>query len=277
MDTALQPLPTQGSDASASLRLFPVRELGAVIYENDKLTEAQIAVIIPLYNYESMITECLDSVAAQDLQKLSILVIDDASTDGGGERAAAILSRYESRFARAQVVRHSRNQGLSMARNSGMAWSREPYLFMLDADNRIKRSCLTKLLEALETSGAAFAYSQLRMFGEVDAIGLADVWDPARLRDGNYIDAMALLRRDALLAAGGYATLANDYGWEDYDLWCRFAELGYSGVFLPEILGDYRVHNSSMLRAQTTNYTETLMAELTIRHPSIFLTRSTTA
>ena len=270
MDTAPPYPPFREEDASARLRLFTVQDLGVVEYEKDRPSEAQVAVVVPLYNYEAMITECLESVAEQDLQQVSVIVIDDASTDGGGERAAAVLRRCDSRFASARLVRHLTNQGLSMARNSGVAWSREPYLFMLDADNRIRPPALSRLLAAIEASGAAFAYSQLRMFGEVEAIGIADVWDPARLRYGNYIDAMALLRRDALLAAGGYATLANDYGWEDYDLWCRFAELGYAGLFLPEILCEYRVHNSSMLRAKTAAHATVLMAELALRHPSIF-------
>ena len=158
-----------------------------------------------------------------------------------------------------------------MARNSGIAWTSEPYLFMLDADNRIKPPCLSRLIEALETSGAAFAYPQLHVFGETEGVGLADVWDIRRLRAGNYIDAMALLRRDALVAAGGYATLANEYGWEDYDLWCRLAELNHDGVFLPEILGEYRVQSSSMLRAKTAKYLRPLTAELTLRHPTILL------
>ena len=119
---------------------------------------------------------------------------------------------------------------------------------MLDADNRLRPPALTRLLEALESSGAAFAYSQLRLFGDASGVGVADVWDPARLRKGNYIDAMALVRRQALLDVGGYAVLADDHGWEDYDLWCRFAAAGIKGVFLPEALCDYRVHGNSMLR-----------------------------
>ena len=270
MDTTLRPPATSDEDASARLRLFPIRELGVVQYENEQRGEAQVTVVVPLYNYEPTIAECLESVAAQDLPQLSVVVIDDASTDNGGEKAASILRQHDRRFVSARVVRHVRNQGLSMARNSGVAWSREPYLFMLDADNRIRPSCLSKLVEALELSKAAFAYSQLRMFGDVDGFGLADVWDTARLREGNYVDAMALVRRDALVAAGGYATLANDYGWEDYDLWLRFAELDYRGVFLPEILCEYRVHKSSMLRMRTAHYTKPLMAELILRHPRIF-------
>ena len=271
MDTIAQATAMPVEAVTEPRRLFPVRELGTVVYEQlGPSKKAEIAVVIPLYNYEKTIGECLESVLAQDLEAVSVVVIDDASTDDGGRLAVELLSRHDQRFAAARVVRHRKNQGLSMARNSGIAWSDEPYLFMLDADNRIRRSCLTKLLEALEVSGAAFAYSQLRMFGEVDGLGLADVWEPSRLRDGNYIDAMALLRREALAAAGGYATLANDHGWEDYDLWCRFAGLGFAGVFVPEVLGEYRVHQASMLRAQTSRYVDTLTAELRVRHPRIF-------
>jgi glycosyltransferase involved in cell wall biosynthesis len=253
------------------LRLFPVKDLGVLQYEAQGAGAAQVVVVIPLYNYESLIVECIESVAEQDLLPVSIIVIDDASTDGGGKKAISVLRRLAHRFASVRVVRHSKNQGLSMARNSGIAWTEEPYLFMLDADNRIRRPCLSRLLEAIEVSGAAFAYPQLRFFGEVDMLGHADVWEPARLRDGNYIDAMALIRRSALTAVGGYVTLANDHGWEDYELWCRFAEAQYDGVFLPEILGEYRVHKTSMLRSKTNNHTKSLKAEIMLRHPALFI------
>ena len=262
---------TSSSDTSCTPHLFPLKDLGAVEYESQQQGEMpQVVVVISLYNYEGTITECVESVAAQDLHALSVLIIDDGSTDGGAEKAVSTLRRFQHRFVNSRVVRHFTNQGLSMARNSAIAWSEEPYLFILDADNRIRRPCLSRLLEAIEISGAAFAYPQLRMFGDADAIGLADVWEPARLRRGNYIDAMALIRRSALIAAGGYVTLANDRGWEDYELWCRFADLQYSGVFLPEILGEYRVHEASMLRTWTNNQTKELRAELKLRHPKLF-------
>jgi glycosyltransferase involved in cell wall biosynthesis len=205
----------QAPPVQSTLRTFNVCELGSVVYEHVLPGVAEVAVVVPLYNYQPMIENCLVSVATQDLQPLSLIIIDDASTDDGGKIAAAVVKSYRSRFSTARIIRHHRNQGLSMARNSGIAWSHEPYLFMLDADNRIRRSCLIKLLEAIKTSGAAFAYSQLRMFGEIDAIGQADVWDPERLSEGNYIDAMALVCRGALERTRGYTSLVNEYGWED--------------------------------------------------------------
>jgi glycosyltransferase involved in cell wall biosynthesis len=251
-------------------RLFDVRSLGAVVHEIRTEGAADVAVIVPLYNYAATIEECLLSVVRQTLTPVSVVVIDDASTDDGPARAVDVLTRYQARFVSARVVRQIRNQGLSMARNAGLAWSSERLVFMLDADNRLRPPALLRLLEAIETSGAAFAYSQLRMFGDSDGLGVAGPWDPKRLRNGNYIDAMAMIRRDALLAADGYAVLADDHGWEDYDLWCRFAERGLSGVFLPEVLCDYRVHGGSMLRSRTNQHYDALMTEMAMRHPALF-------
>jgi glycosyltransferase involved in cell wall biosynthesis len=256
------------------MRPYEVTNLGEVVYQIRHGGAARVAVLIPLYNYADTVLETLDSVVRQDLQDLSVIVIDDASTDNGGEEARSFLQQHSARFTEARVVRHRHNQGLSMARNSGIAWSSEPYLFMLDADNRLRPPALSRLLAALQCSGAAFAYSQLRWFGDEEGIGLADVWEPPRLAVRNYIDAMALIRRDALLRAGGYAALADSHGWEDYDLWCRFAEMGLEGVFLPELLCDYRVHGTSMLRSRTNVHHDALMAEMRLRYPVLFRRRS---
>ena len=252
------------------LSRFDVKALGDLVYESQGAGEAEIAVVIPLYNYADTIGEALQSVVAQDLAPLAIVVIDDCSTDEGGQQAVTFLGSHAARFTAARVVRHRCNQGLSMARNSGIVWSDEPFLFMLDADNRLRPPALSRLLDALHCSRAEFAYSQLRMFGDEEGIGLADIWEPRRFKTANYIDAMALIRRGALLAGGGYAVLADDHGWEDYDLWCRFVELGFEGVFLPELLCDYRVHSTSMLRSRTNKYHDALMAEMRLRHPSVF-------
>jgi glycosyltransferase involved in cell wall biosynthesis len=272
------PTPPCRPDASGELTAreaspsagFDIKALGDIVYESQGAGEAEVAVVIPLYNYAETIGEALKSVVAQDLAALAIVVIDDYSTDEGGQEAIAFLESHAARLTTARVVRHRRNQGLSMARNSGIAWSDEPFLFMLDADNRLRPPALSRLLDALHCSGADLAYSQLRMFGDEEGIGLADIWQPQRFAVGNYIDAMALIRREALLAAGGYAVLADDHGLEDYDLWCRFVELGFEGVFLPELLCDYRVHAASMLRSRTNKHHDALMAEMRLRHPSLF-------
>jgi glycosyltransferase involved in cell wall biosynthesis len=252
------------------MRSFDVKSLGEIAYQKDG-KPAEVAVIVPLYNYEEHIIECLKSVVAQTLPSLAIVVVDDCSTDNGPERAIEFLNEHSSRFQSVRVVHHARNQGLSMARNSGIAWSEEPLLFMLDADNRIRPPALTRLKSAIEVDGADFAYSQLFIFGDEIGIGSADIWHVDRLRHGNTIDAMAMIRRPALLKAEGYDLLADDHGWEDYDLWCRFYAMGIRGVFVPELLCDYRRHLSSMVNSRTNHNLDTVVAEMALRHPNIFV------
>ena len=252
------------------LRIFDVKALGETIYESRDAGEAEVVVVIPLYNYAHTITEALESVVKQDLPALAVIVVDDSSTDDSGQRAVDFLERHPARFSRAQVVRHHCNQGLAMSRNSGIVHSTAPFIFMLDADNRVRRPALSRLLDALHHSGADFAYSQLRRFGDEEGIGNADIWQPKRLRTMNYIDAMALIRREALLAVRGYSSSAVEQGWEDYDLWCNFAELGFEGVFLPELLCEYRVHSTSMLRNRTNDHHTALKLEMQLRHPKLF-------
>lgn len=259
--------------ATAGLRLFDVRALGQPVYHHDSGETAEVAVIIPLYNYAVFIEECLESLLDQDLERFSVVVVDDCSSDGGGRLAIDILQRHAARFASATVIAHLRNQGVSMARNSAIAWCAHPCLFMLDADNRLRPPALSRLLDALLVSGAAFTYPQVFNFGDTRSMGVADIWSRERLRRGNYIDTMAMIRRDALLAAGGYGVLADDNGWEDYDLWCRFAVLGLEGVFLPEVLCEYRVHGNSRTGAQTASSYEALSAELTQRYPGLFVVK----
>lgn len=253
------------------LRQFDVRALATLELEHEApaADQAEVVVAVPLYNYGPVIVECLQSVLEQDLGPLSLVVIDDASTDDGPARAKKFLDLHRSRFRRARLIRHLRNQGLAMTRTSGIAWSSEPCVFFLDADNRLRPPALSRLLAALRVSRAEFAYSQLRLFGETDSIGVADIWDPQRLRANNYIDAMSLVRREALLAAGGFVDSSVEVGWEDYDLWCRFAELGFRGIFVPELLCEYRVHGSSMLRKRTNSRHLALRAEMAMRHPGL--------
>jgi glycosyltransferase involved in cell wall biosynthesis len=252
------------------MKLFDIKSLGEVVFECDEGAPADIAVIIPLYNYADYIAECLKSVVDQTLERISIVVVDDGSMDSGPALAAGFLKMHKARFSSARIIRHVANKGLSMARNSGIAWSNEPLLFMLDADNRLRSPALSRLKSALEVDHADFAYSQLFVFGEKVEIGIADIWHVDRLRYGNSIDAMALIRREALVKADGYRLLADDHGWEDYDLWCRFFTLGIRGVFVPELLCEYRRHGRSMLNSRTNANSDALTAEMALRFPEIF-------
>ena len=175
------------------MRAFDIRPLGDVLFESDASERADVAVVIPLYDYAPFIIDCLSSVVDQTLDRLSVVVVDDCSTDDGPRLAENFLRQHASRFCSSKLVGHKKNQGPSMARNTGIAWTAEPLLFMLDADNRIRPPALARLKSALNIDGADFTYSQLFMFGLEAGVGNADIWHIDRLRYGNKIDAMAMI------------------------------------------------------------------------------------
>ena len=94
-------------------------------------------------------------------------------------------------------------------------------------------------------------------------------WSPEWLCAANYIDAQAMIRREVLRSVGGYRT--GDplvFGWEDWELWLRFASLGERGVLVPQMLGRYRVQAGSMI-GLTNLSTDESLADLRQLHPSL--------
>lgn len=209
-----------------------------------------VTVAVTLYNYEKYIRECLDSVREQTLGRLDLIVLDDCSTDGSLAACASWLKRHAKRFNRALLLRHRRNAGLACSRNRCVSRARTPYVFILDADNLIYPSCLSKLLSGLENSGADLAYASYSKIGEEQGLKNVKPWGKADFRNGNYVDAMALLRKKAWRRLGGYRKQSVQ-GWEDFDFYVRLAKAGGWGVFVPEVLGAYRVHLRSMLHRET--------------------------
>jgi glycosyltransferase involved in cell wall biosynthesis len=224
-----------------------------------------VSVIIPLYNHGAFIRGCLASVAAQTHKNLEVIVVDDASTDLSADEAAAALSDYDNLFSASRLVREYSNQGLALTRNAGIAASSGRYVFLLDADNELYPRAIERLLEAIVVSNAQAAYCQLEHFGEELGLGVADVWNPDRFAKDNYVDAMALIEKAALETVGGYSVMYAP-GWEDYDLWCKFIEQEYFGVYVPEILCRYRVTSGSMLRTHTKANAGILRSQLIQRH-----------
>ncbi|WAX98156.1 glycosyltransferase family A protein (plasmid) [Aminobacter sp. NyZ550] len=224
-----------------------------------------IAVAISLFNYETFIVECLDSVAAQIYKNVELIVVDDCSTDDGAMVVATWMEANAGRFVSISLIRHSRNRGLASTRNTACNYAKAPYVFILDADNEIYPRALARLKEALDDTGGGAAYSQLEFFGDLKRIGDGDIWRKETFINGNYVDAMALVRKDVIQQVGGYTHIEG--GWEDYDFWCKLIERGIDAVFVPELLCRYRVHGNSMLRTDTNRNAADVLLQVQMRHP----------
>jgi GT2 family glycosyltransferase/glycosyltransferase involved in cell wall biosynthesis len=237
-----------------------------VLCETDTLDRAEVTVIIPLYNYAHYIIEALESVRSQSLEKLDLIVVDDMSTDDSASVARLWMETHAERFNRALLVQPLENSGLALSRNLGFTHAETPFVLPLDADNQLLPNCVERCLEVLRNSNAAFAYPHIRRFGLADDVMGEFEYDPVRFVSGNYIDAMALVRKAAWARVGGYDHIQG--GWEDYDFWAKLAEQGLWGQSIPEILAKYRVHNQSMIQTQTNvlENKERVFAQLEGRH-----------
>ncbi len=256
------PPPAIGSRA-ASLPVVPEHD---VVLRTGGRRIADVAVVVPLHNYAAVVAEALDSVAAQTLESLELVVVDDRSTDGSLAVAQEWMSRHVSRFVSVTLVRNRANEGVALARNAAIAIADAPLVFPLDADNAVEPDCLRLLAERLASSTASAAHPTLHHFGDRVKRRPAKAWSPERLARGNYIDAMAVLRKSAWAAVGGYHKGAFT-GWEDYDLWCRFVERGLWSEAVPGAVARYRVHAGSMLKRDTAAAMERVVAAIRAEHP----------
>ncbi|MBD5235293.1 MAG: glycosyltransferase [Barnesiella sp.] len=89
-----------------------------------------LSVIVPVYNVEEYVAECLDSIIAQDIEDMEIIVVDDGSTDN----SLSILEHYAGKDGRIRVF-HKNNGGLSDARNYGLDRMRGKFVTFVDSDD----------------------------------------------------------------------------------------------------------------------------------------------
>ncbi len=243
-----------------------------ILWELSGDESAEVTVAISLYNYAGFIAGTLDSVRAQTLKALDLVVVDDCSTDDSRRIAREWLEVNGKRFGRCVLLKNDENQGLGRTRNNAFCFARSEFVFVLDADNLLYPRCLGRLLAAAQNSGATFAYCYLEKFEGVRKLGNLQAWDPNLLHLGNMTDAMVLHRKKTWKEVGGYSEDMPFNGWEDYDLWFKIADIGGWGVRIPEILARYRVHPDSMLHNETdtTASQARLWKYLESKHPQFF-------
>jgi len=232
-----------------------------------------ITVCVSLYNYEQFICRALDSICAQSSHTLQLIVVDDGSTDQGLLSVRSWLDQNSQRFEKALLVRHSSNHGLAAARNTAFSLATTPWCFVLDADNTLDPRAVERcqLLARKSPHDVAVIHPLVRvnhaLRSEPSSSSLISglPWLKKAFVNGNYIDAMALVRRSAWEAVGGYAAIPG--GWEDFDFWCQLIDAGYTGQLCPQLLATYHRHDHSMLNRTTRFQIRRISRLLQVRHP----------
>lgn len=150
----------------------------------------KVSVVIPVYKVEPYLHRCVDSVLAQTLPDLEIILVDDGSPD----RCPAICDEYASQYENIQEV-HKPNGGLASARNAGMQAATGKYLFFLDSDDWLDADGLESLYDCAEKYQVDFVrYRAIRSGWPGMEPHAPCMVEPVRELHGGYYDKDAILK-----------------------------------------------------------------------------------
>lgn len=124
----------------------------------------EVSIVVPIYNVEDYIQECLVSVANQTFDSLECILVDDKGSDNSMDVVSKFLSSYDGKV-RFEIVRHESNRGLSVARNTGVKFSRGKYVYFLDSDDEIKKNTIELLYAEAECRNCDFVLGDIKIIG----------------------------------------------------------------------------------------------------------------
>jgi glycosyltransferase involved in cell wall biosynthesis len=233
---------------------------------------------VPAFNASPTIDETLASVRAQSWRDIEIIVVDDGSTDDTAER----VERHAREDARVRLFRKP-NEGVASARNLGIAEAHGALVAPVDADDLWAPTKIERQMAALAAGGerVALVYTRFALIDETSSIvGRSRAATPSgqvlrALCRGNFVGngSSPLMRRDAVLAAGGYdaGLHAQDaQGCEDLKLYLEIAER-HDFAVVPDHLTGYRTtvgNMSSHWRKMLASF-DLVMAPKRIEHPEL--------
>ena len=106
-----------------------------------KVNKIKISVVIPVYNVEPFIKQCLDSLINQTLKEIEIILVDDCSTDSSGE----ICDEYAAKDNRVVVIHNKKNIRQGLSRNKGIEIAKGEYIGFVDPDDWVDLDFFEKL------------------------------------------------------------------------------------------------------------------------------------
>ena len=225
--------------------LFPfIRDIDAPYTKPVKESEKNnlLSVIIPYFEMEDYVQDCILSVLASTWTNFEIIIVDDGSKK---QQSIEVLSEIAEKYPVRIVT--TANQGVAKARNRGAVEAKGYYISFLDADDKVAPDYYLKAIAVLDTyKNVVFVGSWAQYFENSDAIWPAWNPEPPYILAHNCINSSALVyKKHAFLAAGQNDTLVG-YGLEDYESVIHLLAEGFRGVVLPEPLFLYRIRANSM-------------------------------
>ena len=225
----------------------------------------KVSVLIPTYNYAHFLPQAIDSVLAQTVPPLEVIVADDGSTD----RTADVVARYGN----AVSYRRFEHRGVFSIRQAMLAEIQGDWFLNLDADDWIEQDFLEKALAVVHRSAGdkrlAFVYADRVDFGAYNRQWPAPEYDVQLFKQGNYVAMDSLVRTD-FARRFGFDSAFNS-GWGDYDFFLTLAKNGYCGERLADSRIHCRVHPASLTEATAAaDRKQRLMRQIVAKHGDFF-------
>lgn len=227
-----------------------------------------VSVIIPCYNQGAYIEECIDSIENQSYKKIEIIVVNDGSDD---EKTINTLDKISIKNNIKIIT--CKNNGVSEARNIGIANSKGKYILLIDADDKIHSTYIEKCVEILDRNLGDIVYCLCRRFGANRRLLYLREFSEKEMLNTNTIFCTAMYRREHFNNTNGYNSNMK-HGYEDWDFWLSMLENNKVNIYrINEVLFYYRIkeesRNSKMLQ-KTGLYFEA-KEQLKRNHERLFL------
>ena len=222
--------------------------------------KAEVCVVVPVFNYGRYLESCLRSVLRQEDVDLSVLVLDDASTDD----SLSIARKISDEDPRVRVITHSKNLGMVPTINEGVAAANSEYFIKLDPDDMLTEGSLKRsvaFLQAFPSVGFVYGLASIiieqgsppppRIYARLRrswTIWPGKEWLRRRFETGIncVLQPEAAIRLSALREVGPYREQLTRTS--DFEMWMRLATRYDVGRMNGEYQGIYREHSVSMSR-----------------------------
>ncbi|MCC4234468.1 glycosyltransferase [Sphingobium soli] len=126
-----------------------------------------VSVVVPIYNHEEFLYECLNSVHSQDYDNIELIVIDDSSTDGSFAFASKLLrTPYGQRFNRVYVSRNAKNRGAHATINEGISKAKGELITVINSDDQFLPGRITSIVNAMREKRSDVGFSLVDVVDE---------------------------------------------------------------------------------------------------------------
>jgi len=145
----------------------------------------KVSIIIPVFNVEALIADCLKSVISQTYNDLECILVDDCGNDNSIDISERFISEYQGQI-KFSIIRHRHNKGLSGARNTGLKAAKGEYIYFLDSDDKITPDCIERFVDVIQSKEFDLVVADYLVEGG------EDVFQHIKLQEGEYIGKHAI-------------------------------------------------------------------------------------